>query len=66
MIKKHFKKNLIIPAEEEEKFQLINGCWICNKSFDVEDEKVKDHCHITGKYRGTAHIDCNANLKLSK
>ena len=29
------------------------------------DVKVKDHCHITGKYRGSAHRDCNINLKLN-
>ena len=71
MIKKHFNKNFIMFAEEEEeeeeeKFQLSNSCWICDKFFDVRDEKVRDHCHITGKYRGAAHFSCNANLKLSK
>ena len=34
VIKKHFNKNLVISAEEE-KFQLSNSCWICNKLFDV-------------------------------
>ena len=24
-----------------------------------------DHCHITGKYRGSAHRDCNNNLRLN-
>ena len=66
VIKKHFNKNLIILAEEEEKFQLSNSCWICFKSFDVGDEKVRDHCHITGKYRGASHFSFNANFKLSK
>ena len=56
-----------MPAEEEEeRFQLSNNCWICDKLFDVGDEKVRDHCHITGKYRGAAHWSCNINLKLSK
>ena len=66
VIKKHFNKNLIMTTEEEEKFQLGNSCWICNKLFDVGDEKVRDHCHIRGKYRGAAHFSCNANRKLSK
>ena len=35
MIKKYFNKNLIMSAEEEEKFQLTNSCWICDKLFDV-------------------------------
>ena len=55
VIKKHFNKNLIITAEEEERFKLSNICWICNKWFDVRDNKVRDHCHITGKYRGAAN-----------
>ena len=28
--------------------------------------EVRDHCHITGKYRGAAHWSCNVNLKLSE
>ena len=34
--------------------------------FDVRDNKVKDHCHITGKYRSPAHWSCNINLRLTK
>ena len=55
-----------MSADEEKKFQLGNSCWICNKLFGVRDEKVRDHCHITGKFRGAAHFSCNANCKLSK
>ena len=66
MIKKHFNKNLIISAEEEEKFQLTNSCWIFDKLFNVGDDKVRDHCHITGKYRVATHWSSNVNLKLSK
>ena len=55
MIKTHFKKNLILSAGEAEKVQLSNSCWICNKLFDAGDNKVRDHCHATGEYRGTSH-----------
>ena len=55
-----------MSAEEEERFQLSNSCWICDKLFDVGDDKVRDNCHITGKYRGVAHWSCNVDLKLSK
>ena len=65
-MKKYFNKNLVISVDKEEKFQLPNSCWICNKLFDVGDEKVRGHCHITGKFRGTGHFSCNVNLKLSK
>ena len=33
---------------------------------DVGDNKVRDHRHITGKYRGSAHWSCNIHLKLTK
>ena len=66
MMKKHFNKNLIMSSKEEERFQLTNSCWICDKLFDIGDDKVKDHCHITGKYRSVSHWSCNINLKLTK
>ena len=30
------------------------------------EDKVRDHCHITGNYRGAAYWNCNINLKISK
>ena len=44
-----------MSAEDEGRFQSSNTCWICNKLFDAEDNKVGDHYHVTGKYRGSAH-----------
>ena len=44
-----------MSAEEEVSFQLSNICWICGKLFHAANEKVRDHCHITEKYRGAAH-----------
>ena len=64
VMKKHFDKNLIILVEEEEQFEKTEICWICNKL--IENDKVRDHCHITGKYRGAAHWKCNINLKMGK
>ena len=52
VIEKYFNKNLVMSAEDEERSWLSNKCWICNKFFDVGDDKVSGHCHITGKYRG--------------
>ena len=26
--------------------------------------KVRNHCHITRKYRGSAHKDCNIKVKI--
>ena len=64
VMKKHFNKNLIM-SEEEEQFQSNNICWICEKLIDDDNEKVRDHCHVTGTFRGAAHWSCNLNLQLT-
>ena len=56
----------MIISEEEEQFQLSNICWICEKLIDDDDEKVRDHCHVTAQFRGAAHWSCNINLQLTK
>ena len=68
VMKKHFNKNLIITEEEEEveQFELSNTCWICKKLIVNDDEKVRDHCQVTGKFRGAVHWGCNINLDLTK
>ena len=40
-------------------------CWIHDNDYVDDDLKVRDHCHITGKYRGSAYRDCNINIKLN-
>ena len=65
-MKKHFNKNFIMTEEQEEQFQSSNACWICEKLIDNDDEKVRDHCHITRKFRSAAHWICNINLQLTK
>ena len=62
VIKKHFDKNLIM-REEEHLFQQSNRCHICEQLINNEDEKVRDHCHVTGKFRGAAHCSCNVNYQ---
>ena len=42
-----------------------NHCHICKNQYSEEDIRVRDHCHITGNYRGSAHQDCNLKLRLS-
>ena len=50
----------------EEECQSSNTCWICEKLIDDGDGKVRDQCHITGKFRGAFHWSCNINLQLTK
>ena len=45
---------------------LLNvGFEIWDNDYIDGDVKVRDHCHITRKYRGSAHRDCNINVKLN-
>ena len=32
-------------------------CHICNE--ELGNDKVRDHCHLSGKFRGAAHEVCN-------
>ena len=66
IMKDQFNKNLVMTEEEEHLFQQSNSCWIFKKIIDNEDEKVRDHCHITGKFRSSAHWDCNINFQVTK
>ena len=36
------------------------------KLIDDDDEKVRDQCHVNGKFRGAAHWGCSINLQLTK
>ena len=65
VLKKYFNKELVMTKEDNEDFKNSTKCWICDNDYVDNDVKVRDHCHITGKYRGSAHRDCNINLKLN-
>ena len=53
-----------MTLEDENNYQNSEHCWICNEKLD--NKKVRDHCHITGKYRGAAHSQCNLKLKIPR
>ena len=56
-------KPMKITEEEQEQFNKASNCWICEKLLNLQD-RVRDHCHFTGRYRGAA---CNiCNLKYRK
>ena len=56
-----FKKPLKMSNEDEQNFQEASECHICNQAYTNKDIRVRDHCHITGSYRESAHQDCNRN-----
>ena len=59
-----FKKKIVMTDEDEKNFKEAKVCHICKEN--LGNDKVKDHCHLSGKYRGAAHNDCNLNYKVPK
>ena len=65
----HEKKEMILLTnEEKESYKNQKVCYMCEKEFstDKKDQKVRDHCHYTGKYRGAAHNIYNLRYKIPK
>ena len=67
----------MIPLTDKEKEAHENQkiCYICEQEFCMDEnnkkefklkQKVRDHCHYTGKYRGAAHSICNLRCKIPK
>ena len=54
-----------MTKKDNEVFKNSAKCWFCDNTYVDGDVKVKDHCHITGKYRDSVHRDCNINVKLN-
>ena len=65
VMKKNFNKEPVMSIDDNEDFENSTKCWICDNSYVDGDVKGRDHCHITGKYRGSAHRDFNINVKLN-
>ena len=65
----YFKTNLELEITPQEKgsFQFAEERWLCEQPFTEGTEgawrKVRDHDHLTGKYRGAVHNRCNINCK---
>ena len=54
-----------MAKRDNEDFKNSTKYWICNNDYIDTDVKVRDHYHVTGKYRGSAHRYCYINLKLN-
>ena len=59
--KTKFPKKIVMADDDVQNYNDAKVCHICKEL--LEDDKVRDHCHLTGKYRGAAHNDCNLNYK---
>ena len=62
-----------LTDNENKSYEEQEKCHICQKEFCYDKnekkkfkiyQKVRDHCHYTGKFRGAAHSICNLNYKV--
>ena len=64
VIKKHFNKPLVMTEVDEQHFKTMDGCHICGEKYTDKGVCIRDHCHITGEFRGSAHQECNLKLRI--
>ena len=55
---------MIFGKKEKELYDSATVCHICEG--ELGNDRGRDHCHLTGKYRGAAHSNCNLNYKVPK
>ena len=53
-----------MTTENENNYENSEICWICNQK--IIKDKVRDHFHIAGKFRGAAHKECNSKLRIPR
>ena len=58
------EKEMIFTEEDRKQFNKASDCWICGE--ELGNDRVRDHCHFTGRYRGPAHNKCNLKYRKPK
>ena len=58
------EKEIIFTEEDRKQFNKASDCWICGEY--LGNDRVRDHCHYTGRYRGPAHNSCNLKYRKPK
>ena len=54
-------KEMIFTEKDRKEFNKASDCWICGEA--LGNDRVRDHCHYTGRYRGPAHNSCNLKYR---
>jgi hypothetical protein len=56
------RKDMIFTEADEKIYREATVCHICEQ--ELGDDRVRDHCHLSGKFRGAAHESCNLKYKI--
>ena len=59
-------RNFPMTDVDVEVYNKATKCYLCKSGFTKENWKVRDHDHITGKFRGPACNNCNLQLQVDK
>ena len=54
-------KKMVFTEKDKKQFIKASYCWICGEQ--LGNDRVRDHCHYTGRYRGPAHNSCNLKYR---
>ena len=67
-IKQIYEEHLRFPKEmkytksDGVRFQAVTECHICGG--ELGEDRARDHCHLTGKFSGAAHVSCNLDYQI--
>src|SRR3989454_192059 len=64
-MKELYKSKMILTKDDSKIYNQAKCCYVCKESFTKENFKVRDHCHITNKFRGPACNKCKLQMKLT-
>lgn len=59
----HQQKPMLFTPDDQNKHESAQECYICERPFNENETKDRDHCHFSGCYRGAAHKACNLNYQ---
>jgi hypothetical protein len=67
IVEEYFRhpKEMIITPEQQAAFDSATKCYVCEHYFTPDNSKCRDHCHITGTFRGAACNRCNLGMKIT-
>ncbi|KAJ9443211.1 hypothetical protein DIPPA_18150 [Diplonema papillatum] len=54
---------MIITSDQQQAHDLATTCHYCEGPFTEKNPKVRDHCHLTNKYRAAACNNCNKLIR---
>ena len=53
-----------LTGEQQRRYDEATTCMICEETLDAAD-RVRDHDHLTGAFRGAAHSNCNLQWRIN-